>query len=48
MSLLNGTQKIVEVYGHYEIHTMDGKFVSSGDTWNECYKDLKEMLKAEA
>lgn len=44
MSLLNQAQKIVKVDGHYEIHTYDGEFISSGSTWNKCYDDLKQML----
>ena len=33
---------IIHVHEHYEGH-VDGKFVVSGDTWNEVYKDLLEM-----
>lgn len=33
---------IIKVHEHYE-GRVDGKFVVSGDTWNEVYKDLVEM-----
>ena len=33
---------IIQVRGHYE-GLVDGKFVVSGDTWNEVYNDLQEM-----
>lgn len=33
---------IICVHGHYEGH-VNGKFVVSGDTWNEVHKDLLEM-----
>lgn len=42
------THRIIQVMGHYEIYDDDGNFVSSGDTWDECYNDLKEILVTEA
>ena len=33
---------IIRVGGHYEGY-VDGKFVVSGDTWEEIYNDLVEM-----
>ena len=45
---MGSTHRIIQVKGHYEIYDNAGKFVSSGDTWDECYNDLLEMLKTEA
>ena len=42
------THKIIQVKGHYEIYDDNGNFVSSGDTWDECYNDLLEILTTEA
>ena len=42
------THRIVQVKGHYEIYDNNGNFVSSGDTWDECYNDLMEELVTEA
>lgn len=46
--VMSNTHKIEYVKGHYEVHDSDGNFVLSGDTWDECYNDLVEMLVAEA
>ena len=45
---MDNTHRIVQVRGHYEVHDSNGIFVLSGDTWDECYNDLIEMLVAEA
>ena len=45
---MDNTHKIIQVKGHYEVHDSNGNFVLSGDTWDECYNDLIEMLVAEA
>ena len=44
---MNNTHRIVQVKGHYEVHDSNGNFVLSGDTWDECYNDLVDMLVAE-
>lgn len=38
------THKIIPNKGHYEIYDDKGNFVSSGDTWEECYNDLLAMF----
>ena len=45
---MDNTHRIVQVRGHYEVHDSNGNFVLSGDTWDECYNDLVDMLAAEA
>ena len=45
---MDNTHRIVQVKGHYEVHDSNGNFVLSGDTLDECYNDLIEMLVAEA
>ena len=44
---MDNTHRIVQVRGHYEVHDSNENFVLSGDTWDECYNDLVEMLVAE-
>lgn len=44
---MNNTHRIVQVKGHYEVHDSNGNFVLSGDTWDECYNDLVDMLVVE-
>ena len=46
--VMSNTHKIEYVKGHYEVHDGNGNFVLSGDTWNECYNDLVDMLVEEA
>lgn len=41
---MDNTHKIVPVRGHYEVYDSKGNFVLSGDTYNECYNDLIEMI----
>jgi len=45
---MDNTHRIVQVKEHYEVHDSNGNFVLSGDTWDECYNDLVDMLVAEA
>ena len=45
---MSNTHKIEYVNGHYEVHDGNENFVSSGDTWDECYNDLVAMLVSEA
>lgn len=45
---MDNTHRIVQVKGHYEAHDSNGDFVLSGDTYEECYNDLIDMIVAEA
>lgn len=45
---MDNTHKIVSVKGHYEVHDSNENFVLSGDTYEECYNDLVDMLVTEA
>lgn len=45
---MDNTHRIIPINGHYEAYNSYGEFVVSGDTWDECYNDLIEMLVAEA
>lgn len=45
---MDNTHRIVQVKGHYEVHDSNGNFVLSGDTYEECYNDLVDMLVADA
>lgn len=45
---MSDTHKIEYVRGHYEVHDSNGNFVLSGDTYEECYNDLVDMLVTEA
>ena len=44
---MDNTHRIVQVRGHYEVYDSNGNFVLSGDTLDECYNDLVDMLVAE-
>ena len=46
--IMDNTHRIAQVRGHYEVHDSNGNFVLSGDTYNECYNDLVDMLVTEA
>lgn len=46
--IMDNTHRIVQVKGHYEVHDCNGKFILSGDTWDECYNDLVKLLVAKA
>ena len=41
---MDNTHKIVPVRGHYEVYDSKGNFVLSGDTYNDCYNYLIEMI----
>ena len=41
---MGSTYRIIQVKGHYEVYDDGGNFVSSGDTWEECYNDLLDMI----
>ena len=45
---MDNTHRIVQVKGHYEVHDSNGNFVLSGDTWDECYNDLVDILVVDA
>lgn len=45
---MDNTHRIVQVKGHYEVHDSNGNFVLSGDTYEECYNDLVDILVASA
>ena len=45
---MSGTHQIIQVKGHYEAYDEDGNFMLSGDTYEECYNDLIDMIVAEA
>lgn len=37
------TYVIKYVYGHYEVYSTSGKFIVSGDTYDEALYELREM-----
>lgn len=39
---------IIHHGSHYEAYNERGDFVCSGDTWNECYDELVEIMTLEA
>ena len=43
-----GTHQIIQTKGHYEAYDEYGNFVLSGDTYEECYNDLIDVIVAEA
>ena len=45
---MSNTHQIIQVKGHYEAYDECGNFVLSGDTWDECYNDLIDIIVAEA
>ena len=47
-SVMDNKHNIIQVRGHYEAYDECGNFIVSGDTYNECYNDLLEMLVEEA
>ena len=36
--------RIIHVGNHYEAYDSDRNFVLSGDSFEECYEDLKEIM----
>ena len=45
---MGGIHQIIQNKGHYEAYDEYGNFVLSGDTYEECYNDLIDMIVAEA
>lgn len=45
---MGDTHKIEYVNGHWEVKDECGNFVLSGDTYEECYNDIVDMLVVEA
>ena len=41
---MSGTHQIIQVKGHYEAYDEYGNFILSGDTYEECYNDLIDMI----
>ena len=41
---MDNTHRIIPVNGHYEAYNSFGEFVTSGDTYKECYDALIEMI----
>ena len=44
---MGSTHKIIQANGHYEVYDEYGDFVLSGDTYEECYHDLIDMIVAD-
>ena len=45
---MSSIHQIIQTKGHYEAYDDNGKFMVSGDTYEECYNDLIDMIIAEA
>ena len=45
---MDNKHNIIQVKGHYEAHDECGNFIVSGDTYDECEKELIEILVSEA
>ena len=45
---MSDAHRIIPVKGHYEAYDSNGNFIVSGDTWDECEKELIEILVSEA
>lgn len=45
---MENTYKIIPNRGHFEVYDSNGKFVLSGDNWDECYNGLTEIIIAQA
>lgn len=45
---MDKTYKIKFIHGHYEAYSSNGKFISSGDTREECEQDLINIIFSEA
>ena len=45
--IMGNKHRIIQVKGHYEAYDEYGNFVLSGDTWDECYNDLIDIIVAE-
>ena len=44
---MSSTHQIIQTKGHYEAYDEYGNFVLSGDTYEECYHDLIDMIVAD-
>ncbi len=44
VDIMINNHRIVYVKGHYEVQDDRGNFVLSGDTWEECYSDLLDIV----
>ena len=42
-----GIYIIKQTKGHYEAHNSNGKFVCSGDTFDEVWNEIENIIKAE-
>lgn len=45
---MTNTHNIIHAGNRYEAFDEYGNFVCSGDTWNECYNELIDILVSEA
>lgn len=45
---MTNTHNIIHAGAHYEAIDEYGNFVCSGDTWDECYDELVDILVSEA
>lgn len=45
---MDKTYNIIRRNGYYEAVDNDGNFVTAGDTYKECYDELKEIMIEEA
>lgn len=45
---MDKTYQIKSVYGHCEAYDKYGKFMASGDTYEECEQDLINVIFSEA
>ena len=45
---MGNTHQIIQTKGHYEAYDEYGNFLLSGDTYEECYNDLIDVIVAEA
>lgn len=46
--IMDKTYQIKSVYGHCEAYDKYGKFMASGDTYEECEQDLINVIFSEA
>ena len=44
---MSNTHQIIQTKGHYEAYDEYGNFVLSGDTYEECYNDLIDIIVAD-
>lgn len=46
MDITNNEIDVINVNGHYEAY-LNNEFICSGDTYNECYQEAKNITKSE-